>query len=102
MAVESTTDRLAMLSSDDFGIAITLFPTLSTERDIVGIFDSDHLEVDLGVSSVSTREPMVMVQTEDVTDVDQDDALIANGITYTVTDIQPDGTGITVLMLNLQ
>lgn len=102
MAVESSTDRLAMLNSDEFGIAITLFPGLDTTRVISGIFDATHLEIDNGMSRVSTSEPQVMVQTEDVTDVEQDDVLTANGTNYTVEDIQQDGTGMTVLMLARQ
>lgn len=102
MVVETETDRLAMLNVEEFGIAVTLFPNTSNSRVISAIFDAEHIEIDNGISVVSDAEPLVTVQTSDVTDVTQNAILAIDGVNYTVADIRPDGTGITVLRLHLQ
>lgn len=100
MATESSADRLVFLNTDEFGIEVTLFPNTLSERTIKGIYDSEHFEIDNGLSVISSAEPQLQVRTEDVTDVTQDSALTANGVSYTVADVQPDGTGMTILRLH--
>ena len=106
MPVESEADRLSFLNVAEFGSVVTLFPNTVNEVTISGIFDNEHYEVDNGLSVVSSSEPQLQVRTSDVSGVGQDDALNVtdqvNGVTssYTVADIQDDGTGITILRLH--
>lgn len=64
------------------------------------IFDDEHRE-DLDVSS--TR-PQLTVETKDVDDlgIARGDTVTRGTTSYTVRDIQPDGTGITLLDLEAQ
>lgn len=100
MAAESSEDRLVFLNTAEFGIEVTLFPNTQNETVIQGIFDAEHFEIDNGLSVISSAEPQLHVRTEDVTSVTQDSALTANGVSYTVADVQPDGTGMTILRLH--
>lgn len=99
MSVESDQDRLEMLNVEEFGTSITVVLN-STQTEISGIYDDAHFEVDDGITIVSTSEPMVHVNTSDVTNVVQGTELRINGSTFSVSDIQPDGTGITLLRLH--
>lgn len=106
MPVESDTDRLAFLNVAEFGSEVILYPNTANEASISGIYDNEHYEVDNGLSVVSSSEPQLQVRTSDVSGVAQDDALNVTdqvtGLTesFTVADIQDDGTGITVLRLH--
>ena len=101
MSVESDADRLAMLDTGVFGTNVTVPGSPVTV--VRGIFDDAHFEVDNGITIVSTSEPQLHVRTSDVTgspSVLQGATVIISGDSYTVTDIQPDGTGMTLLRLH--
>lgn len=96
MAIESDADRLALLSADDFGVAITV-----GAETIYGIFDKDYLAVSNGEVDVESDSPMVLVRSSDVTaqSIAVATSLVISSATYVVTSVQPDGTGMTRLVL---
>ena len=62
---------------------------------VAGIFDNTYAEV-FGMAS---RAPMFMLPTASAASATQASVLVTGGITYRVTSVQPDGTGVTTLML---
>ncbi len=54
-----------------------------------------------GAQNIETSDPSCLCMDSEITDVALNDAIIlAGGITYYITEIQPDGTGITTLVLS--
>ena len=101
MAVETADDLTIFFSIDDFGLAGSYTLNGGATSTINGIYDNEFLEVDpqSGVGIVSA-EPRFMCRSSDVpATAAPGDALVVNSINYTVRVIQPDGTGVTTLVL---
>jgi hypothetical protein len=101
MAVESPADRAAFLSADDFGVEASYRPVAGgASTTIEGIFDNDFLQVEAEHSAAATRSPRFTCRTADLSlEGRKGDQLVINGVTYLVTVVHPDGTGMTVLWL---
>ena len=95
MAVESAADRLALLDSDEYGVAATY-----SGSTVYGIFDNDYFDgiADAGVP-VESAQPRFLCRTADVSSVAHDETILISGVTYTIVGIEPDGTGMTNLIL---
>ena len=105
MSVESAADRLAFLSVDDFGVTATYTPAAGgAGGSVIGIFDANHLEVDLsGGVPVSSNNPVFHCQTADLTgNGTAGDRFTINGVTYVARDFQADGTGMSLVELKKQ
>jgi len=63
---------------------------------VSAIFDSAYTRVG---TLLSTTDPALWCKASDVTSVVRGTAVTVRGVAYTVRDIQPDGTGVTVLQL---
>lgn len=61
-----------------------------------GIFDNAFIQA-LGISGTG---PVLIVKTASVPSVAQGDAVVISEVNYTVAEIKPDGSGITVLELD--
>ena len=92
MPVESDADRATLLA--DFGIAVTVYGNA-----IVAIFDNDYVAVDLDGVTLESLGPVLLCETADVSSVAQGDAAVVNAVNYTVAEVRPDGTGMTLLRL---
>ena len=93
-------DLGAMLTDDEFGYEVTY--TKATGGTCNGIFDNEHITVEVGEEGapVSEQKPTVLIRASDLdSDPAQGDSLTINGNTYSVFDIQPDGTGAILLIL---
>jgi hypothetical protein len=83
------------------------FAELATCADvstIAVIFDRAHIEV-LGLGGgVGGTEPMALAKASDVAakSLTRNSTLVVRGVTYYVTDLRPDGTGLTVLVLSTE
>lgn len=77
----------------DFAVTATL-----DGASVRGIFDNQYVDV-LGVAS---RQPIFTLPTADAAAATQASVLVVEGVTYRVRTIEPDGTGVTVLMLERQ
>ncbi len=84
--IESYTPYMA-----DFGLDATLGG--ATVR---GIFDNGYQDV-LGI--VSGTQPVFTLATTDVGSAAVGDTITISSVAYTIAEIQPDGTGMTRLML---
>ena len=95
MSVETAADRNALLN--DYGTTVTKADTST----FTGIFDNDFLAVDLDESEVESTEPTLLARTTDVSGLAHGDSLTISAVSYTVRGIQPDGTGMTQIMLSV-
>lgn len=88
MAIESDGDRLAFVEA--FG------ETVQVEgNDISGILDRTFLEV----LEVESYHPVLVVRDIDLSGVTAGASVLAGGKEYQVVQVQPDGTGITALVM---
>ena len=95
MSVETAADRTAMLDANGTTVTKTEASTLTA------IFDNDFLAVDLDESEVESTEPTLLARTADVSGLAHGDSLTISAVSYTVRGIQPDGTGMTQIMLSV-
>jgi len=90
-----------MLSLDDFAVASTYTLAAGGNSTINVIFDNEFIETDLqsGVE-IATQNPNCQCRSSDLPGgAKAGDSITINSINYTVRIIQPDGTGITTMML---
>ena len=91
MSIESDDDRLALL--------MTLGESVKyNSRDIYGIFEMDYTQIDID-RPVESATPMLMVRTIDAPNARHDDAVYRQGKPYRVVSVQPDGDGMTTLVM---
>lgn len=90
-----TTDIRGMLDTEAFGTLVTL-PDAST---ITGILDIEQYDIDTGQTYISTTNVVLLCQSDDVSTITQGSTVTVEGTTYTVDDINDDGTGVTELTL---
>lgn len=74
----------------DFGELVTI-----ASRSVRAIFDAPYADA-LGVVGIT---PQLTCASVDVAGVVRGSAAIVRGVAYTVAEVQPDGTGVTVLVL---
>jgi hypothetical protein len=77
----------------DFGVDATL-----DAEPVRGIFDNAYVES----FGLATRQPRFALSTAEAGAVQQGGVLVIGTATYRVTAVQPDGTGMTELALELQ
>lgn len=108
MSVESASDRLTFLSSDEFGT--TADYTLAaggTTSDIAGILNNPFRDVDMGGGpSTADTSPTFVCRSADLpggaAGGAAGDTVVIDGTTYRVIELQPDGAGMTTLILGAQ
>lgn len=100
MSVETAADRAALLA--DFGVAATYTPAGGDPVPVTVIFDAAYLRAGSAnddMVGVSESMPEAIGRSTDFDGVAQDDTLTLVGIDYIIREIEPDGTGMTILRL---
>lgn len=64
------------------------------------VFHNEYEAAVLFTGEIETRNPYVEVKDSDISGIVHGNVLTIDGTAYKVTGIQPDGTGITVLLLS--
>ena len=64
-----------------------------------GIFSKDYLDAGEGAVSFESSTPAFVCQAADVPAIARADTFLINGTTYSVTGIEPDGTGLVLIKL---
>ena len=92
----------------EFAVLCTVHSTAAGTYGVQGIMDLAYNETETGGLGIESRTPTLLVADETVPDLAEDDTvdiptLTGAGtvpVTYTVRDIQPDGTGHSLLILD--
>jgi hypothetical protein len=101
MAVETDIERAIFVDIDDFAVAATYVKSGGGTSTVNGIFDNEYFGADAqaGVLFVSAQ-PRFLIRSSDLpTGATFGDTITISAIAYTVRVIQPDGTGMTTLVL---
>lgn len=100
MTVESADDLLSML--EDWDTATYTPPGVphpsSKSSTISGIFERQFV----AIADTESYEPTFLCRTDDLTDIGHNAKLRINSVDYKVKGNQPDGTGVTLLILERQ
>lgn len=68
--------------------------------DLEGVFSNDYIDANGGANvEFQSSQPAFVCQAADVPSIARDDALLHDGVTYTVTGFELDGTGLILLKL---
>ena len=93
MSVEQPADQLAVLS--DFGVAASW-----NGKAVQGIFDDKFLLANEHSEIIESLEPQFLCRASDVAGVLDGELITISGYAYTIRRIEPDGTGMTHLILS--
>ncbi len=91
MAVESAADRLIYFNTDEFGVSATYDGSTTVK----GLIDRRYIEA-LGGEA---EHPVFICREADISGVVHGKTLVANSTSYTVRGVQPDGSGMILLVL---
>ncbi len=91
-----TEDHTAFLDTDDFATAVTVGGV-----SVNAIFDAEYVEVGFDGVSVESVWPVLHCDETDaaVAAAVQGTTAVVNSVNYTVAEVRPDGTGMTILRL---
>jgi len=85
----------------DFVVDAIYTPQGGVASTIKVIYDREYIAVDTaGNVLMESRSPIAHCKNSDIPNVKHGDTLMIDGMTFYVTEIQPDGTGITRLILS--
>lgn len=99
MTVESASDILAMFS--DAAVTFT-YKSRGTRYVMRGIFDNDYLDVDIDEADYASSQPRIMLPTSVLPcEPAAGDKVYYDGEVYIVRNFEDDGTGVTVLVLEV-
>ncbi len=90
-----TNDLDIFLNSDEFAVDVTY-----NSATIQGIFDDEFTSAVEGEMGIESSVPQVLVKTSDVPNVAHNETMTINSVVYNVIGIQPDGTGMTLILLS--
>ena len=99
MAIETDADLAELFSTDEHGTAGTFTPDGGSASTVNGIFGNVYFDIPAGETGIEGKQSSFMCRSSDITDAAHGDSLVVSGTTYTVRGVQPDGTGVTTLIL---
>lgn len=99
-----TEDLTAFFQTADFAYAATWTPAAGGGPYTLNvIFDNANFDSPIGSAGATGLTPTCMAADDQLAQVSggakRNDTLVINGTTYKIADIQPDGTGVTALVL---
>ena len=90
-----TNDLDIFLDVNEFAVDV-----IFKSNTIQGIFDNEFLAVVEDEIGVETTVPQCQFNTSDVSSAAHGDVMTINSIDYNIIGIQPDGTGMTLILLS--
>ena len=96
-----TTEDIAAMFEDDGLISTAAFShSGGVAVDISVIFDNDFRAVNMADGVIESAGPQAVCKSSDVASAVHGDTLAISGTTYNIIGIEPDGTGMTTLILS--
>ncbi len=94
------TDFDALINTGDFAQSVVYTPSGGPAKPIDAIFDDEFSGLNTQTGQMETSKPQVMVRDSDVAGVTKKATVTVGVIVYKVIGINPDGTGLTTLILS--
>lgn len=102
MALPLASDLADILNIDEFAVAATYTPSGGSASTVNGVFDNETVPVEAGgFVPVHEEQPRFTCRTADVSGVSDGDEIVISGTTYTIRAWVHDGTGVSVLQLEV-
>jgi|APSaa5957512535_1039671.scaffolds.fasta_scaffold122586_3 hypothetical protein len=86
----------SFFNSDASEFAVEATWNLTTVK---GIFDNDFFEVEVGEVGVQGNQPRFFCASADISGLGEGDAIVIGGVTYNAIREEPDGTGVSLIIL---
>lgn len=87
----------------DFGVVVALKRSGKSRKSVNGIFDSAYTEIDVsGSVGFTSTTPRFVCRSCDIVGAEDADSVTVDGTIYLIRVVQPDGTGMTELILEKQ
>lgn len=103
MALESTADLNGFFDINTHGTTATYTEQGQSAISVNGVFEKQFFEVfEDGVAGVESNKPVFICKTSDVSGATHGDTLVISGATYLAQTVEPDGTGVTTIILEEQ
>ena len=97
MALEGSADLAGYFDTNANGSAATI--TIDGSGSSIDvIFNKEFFEIPGNEVGVQSSQPMFYCRSSDVTNVEQGDTIQVDSITYNIVSVEPDNTGVTVLI----
>jgi len=96
LKTELLTDLDELFDKDEFAVEVTLTGGIKID----GIFDDEFRGVNIQDGEVRTTAPQVLCKSSDVSGVALGSTVTISSVAYKVIERQPDGTGLTTLILS--
>jgi len=102
MALESASDLAGYFETDSHGSSATI--TINGSGSSINvILNKEYFAIDPGLGmEVEGTQPVATGRSSDMTNVEIGDTIQISSITYNIVNVQPDGTGVTALVLEQQ
>lgn len=84
----------------DFAVVATYTPAGGSPVSIKVVFDSPFAITELEGIQYQNTDPVAHCRTVDVANATEEATLVIEGVTYKVKEVQPDGGGVTNLVLS--
>jgi hypothetical protein len=101
MALETAQDLLNFFDTETHGVTASISIN-GTSSSISVILNNEYFAIAGESVDIDGTQPVATCRSSDVTGVDTDDTITISSVTYNIVNIQPDGTGVTVLILQDQ
>jgi len=90
-----------MLDDEEFGTEVIFKPIIGNPKIINGIFDKEFISVEISEGpGIQDQAPTLSIRLSDfIVEPKQNDIFTINGIDYKVLEIQKDGTGFAIIIL---
>lgn len=102
MVLESSADLAGYFDTDAHGTAATI--TINGSGSSINvILNKEYFAIDPGLGmEVEGSQPVCTGRSADMTNVEIGDTILISSVTYNIINVQPDGVGITALVLEEQ
>ena len=102
MALESSADLAGYFETDSHGSSATI--TINGSGSSINvILNKEYFAIDPGLGmEVEGTQPVATGRSSDMTNVEIGDTILISSVTYNIINVQPDGVGVTALVLEEQ